>query len=261
MHSLNGTGTGSGIAIGAAHLLPSRIQVVERSIPADQVQEELGRFADAVARTDDAMARIGRGSSAPCEVGADLVDTHRAMLKSGSIAEEAMRLIRAHGIGAESAVGQVLEQMRSLFARVKDERFRARLGDVESVAEHLLRSLGGVPELERDERLCGAIVVGVELSPLDALKLHELGVAGFATERGGATSHEAIVARTLGIPYAFGVQGLVARVGAGEIVCVDAVRGEVALRPDAATLRTLKKRRLYEASRCRTVPTSAAPCM
>lgn len=259
MQSLNGTGTGSGIAIGVAYLLPPRVRITERSIPAEGVEEELARFAEAVARTDDVMAQIGRDCRAPCEVGAELVETHRAMLKSSSIAEEALRLIRAHGIGAESAVGRVVEQLRSLFNRIQDERFRSRLGDVESVAEHLLRSLRGMPELQPDERLCGAIAVGDGLCPLDALRLHELGVAGFAMERGHPTAHETIIARTLGIPYTFGVPGLVAQVRAGELVCVDAARGEVAIRPDAATLRAGEARRLRRAARGRRVPADAAP--
>lgn len=248
MRNFSGTGAGSGIAIGVAHLLPSRIHIAERRIPKEQIEQELDRFKEAVARTDSDMARIGRGCRGLREVGTDLVDTHRAMLKSSSIAEEAMRIIRERGLGAESAVRQVVEQMRSLFARIEDERFRARLGDVEAVAEHLLRSLLGAPEPQFDERLCGAIAVGVELSPLDALKLHQSGIAGFATERGGPTSHETIIARTLGIPYAFGVKGLVVRVRRGELVCIDAARGKVSVRPDASALRAIQEQRLIRAS-------------
>lgn len=117
----------------------------------------------------------------------------------------------------------------------------------------MLRSLAGVPEPQHSENLRGAVVVGVELSPRDALQLHELGIAGFATERGGLTSHEAIIARTLGIPYVFGLRRLVERVRAGDLVCIDAARGEVVLRPDVEALGTFKHRREHESERWRVV--------
>jgi hypothetical protein len=65
-------------------------------------------------------------------------------------------------------------------------------------------------------------VIGFDLSPVDALQLHRLGAVGFATERGGPTSHAAIVARALGLPFVFGVHGLVEAVQAGDMLCVDA---------------------------------------
>lgn len=251
MRHFSGIGSGSGIAVGTAYLLKPRIQIAERSIPAELIPAELGRLTDALARTDAALVRIGLESSAPSELGADLVSTHREMLKSEAIAEEALRLVREHGIAAESAVRRVLEQLRALFMALEDETFRARLGDVEAVAEHLLRSLAGVPEPQYDETLRGAVVVGIELSPLDALQLHALGIAGFATERGGLTAHEAIIARTLGIPYVFGLRGLVERVRAGDLLCIDAARGEVVLRPDAEALGAFTERRAHEAERWR----------
>ncbi len=136
---------------------------------------------------------------------------------------------------------------------MKDERFRERFADVEQVAERLLRRLLDLPSIRPGEHLDGAIVVSFDLSPVDALQLHRLGVAGFAAERGGPTSHAAIIARALGVPFVFGVHGLFDAVHAGDLVCVDAGFGEVVLRPDAATLRSFEERRLAEAERLRLV--------
>lgn len=253
MRHLSGIGVGRGIAVGVAKLLPPRIQIEERSIPSDRILAELGRFNEAVAITDAAMARIGSLSVAPREVGSDLVDTHRAILKSDEIAEEAKRLIRERSIGAEWAVRVVLDRMRALFAGIEEEHFRERIEDVEAVADRLLRSLLGLPEIRLDPSLSGAIGICVELSPLDALQLHRLGISGFASERGGPTAHESIIARSLGIPYVFGVKGLIGRVRSRDTVCVDAARGQIIVRPDGATLHAFEERRRQEAERWRSV--------
>jgi pyruvate,water dikinase len=51
--------------------------------------------------------------------------------------------------------------------------------------------------------------------------------AAIVTEEGGLFSHAAILARELGIPAVVGVPGLLAAIGDGDIVEVDADLGEV----------------------------------
>jgi phosphotransferase system enzyme I (PtsI) len=253
VRTLVGIGTATGIAVGPARLLAARIVVGERRIAFDRVGAEVDRFRAAMSTTDAAMEQIGRASAAPRDVGADLVDVHRAILRSDEIATETTRLIRERSLGAEWALRLVLDEMRRVFSTMEDERFRARFEDVEAVAGRLLRTLLDVPEVEHDERLSGGIALGVELSPLDALDLHRRGIAGFATEHGGPTSHGAIVARALGIPYVFGVVGLLGAVAAGEIVCVDGSRGDVVIGPDETTVRAFDQRRSQAAERRRAV--------
>jgi phosphoenolpyruvate-protein phosphotransferase (PTS system enzyme I) len=252
VRELAGIGASSGIAIGPARLIAAPIAVEERRIGAEGIGAELERFEAAVATTDAAMQQIAQSSAAPREVGSDLVETHRAILRSDEIVHETRALIRERSLGAEWAVRLVIEELRGVFATMQDERFRERFEDVEAVANRLLRTLLAVPEI-RLEDLAGAVGIGVELSPLDALLLQRAGVAGVVTERGGSTSHSAIVARTLGIPYVFGVAGLLDLVRAGETVCVDGTRGDVVIGPDRETEVAFARRRIDAVERSRGV--------
>jgi phosphotransferase system enzyme I (PtsI) len=231
----------------------ARILVEERRIAPDRRSAEVSRLDSAVAAADAAMAEVSRHVTAPAAAGTDIVDAHRAILQSEELVDGARRLIQERGVGAEWAIRMVVDQLGLAFAQMKDERFRERFADVEQVAERLLRRLLGLPAIRDDESLAGAIVIGFDLSPVDALQLHRLGVAGFATERGGPTSHAAIVARALDMPFVFGVHGLIEAVQAGDTLCVDASFGEVVVRPDAATLRSFDERRAAEAERRRVV--------
>ena len=261
MLRLSGTAAGSGIAIGPVRLPIARILVEERHVAPGELRGELVRLETAVTSADAAMAEVGRFAP-PTADGEGIVDAHRAILNSEELLDGARRLIRERGIGAEWAIRLVVDQLGVQFSQMKDERFRERFADVEQVAERLLRRLLNLPAIQAGEPLGGAIAVGFDLSPIDALQLHRLGVAGFATERGGPTSHAAIVARALGVPFVFGVHGLFDAAGAGDVVCVDANLSEVILRPDAATLRSCEERRRAEADRVRLVSaTRQAPAI
>ena len=252
MIRLRGSAAGGGITTGPVHLAAPRLLVEERYVTPARVAGELGRFDAAVAAADAAMAEVAaHGESA--STGAEVIAAHRAILQSDEVIDAAYHLIRDRGIGAEWALRIVVDQLGVRFAQMDDERFRERFADVEHVAEALLRRLVGVPPLDVTQPLAGAVVVGYDLSPVDILRLHRLGVSGFAAERGGPTSHTAIVARTLGSAFVLGVHGLVEAVRTGDVVCLDGRAREVVVRPDAATLLSFEERRAAEAERVRIV--------
>ena len=253
MKKFVGTGTDTGIAIGSARLLPSRLEIGQRMVASDRILAELERFEAAVTTTDTAMAQIGLGTGPPAELGSELVETHRAILRSEELAGETKRLIHERSLGAEWALRLVIDDLRPRFARMEDERFRARFEDVEAVAGRLLRTLLALPEIRIDQDLAGGIAIGFDLSPLDALELHRFGIAGFATEHGGPTSHGTIVARALGLPCVFGIAGLLAAVRTGETVCLDGTLGELVADPDAGILHEFERRHARELARRRAV--------
>jgi phosphotransferase system enzyme I (PtsI) len=86
------------------------------------------------------------------------------------------------------------------------------------------------------------VVIAHDLSPADAAQLGRADSSGFCTEGGGRTSHTAIIARALGLPYVVGVEGLSHRVWSGMTVVIDGYRGEVIVDPDQEALRRYKAR-------------------
>ena len=253
MLRLCGTAAGSGIVVGPARLPVARLLVEERRVGADRLAGELARLESALARADEAMADVAQKTARGPAVASEIIDVHRAILHDEELLASARRRIIDEGMSAEWAVRQVVDELGVRFAQMKDARFAERIADVEQVADMLLRRLVGLPAIDDDEELTGAVIIGYDLSPVDALKLHGRGVAGFATERGGPTSHAAIVLRALGIPFVLGVHGLVEAVKPGDDVCLDATFSEVIVRPDPATLRSIDDRRAAELERVRVI--------
>lgn len=245
MERLVGVGASPGIAIGLAHVLASRVDIHERRISAEQVEPEIERFETAIHDTDDQLARI-QAQLAATE-GDDhqyrILEAHRLMLSDVHLVERARKLIRDEKTAAEWAVRKALDQIQAVFEKIEDPYFRDRKSDVALVGERLLRTLVGRRETATAEDAPkGSIAVAHELSPADAAQLGRAEAAGFCTEGGGRTSHTAIVARALGLPYVVGVEGLGHRVWSGMTVVIDGFRGEVILDPDAEALRRYEAR-------------------
>ena len=56
-----------------------------------------------------------------------------------------------------------------------------------------------------DKHLRGKVIVADDLTPADTVLMQHHGIAAFATEFGGSTSHTAILARNLRIPAVVGL--------------------------------------------------------
>jgi phosphoenolpyruvate-protein phosphotransferase (PTS system enzyme I) len=106
---------------------------------------------------------------------------------------------------------------------------------VRQVVERVLKSLRGhatalplPPEGENEDPW---LIVAHDISPADMVQLKGRRVGAFVTEMGGATSHTAIVARSLGIPAVVGVPRALEFVHNGDLVVVDGKVGAVFLDP------------------------------
>ena len=67
---------------------------------------------------------------------------------------------------------------------------------------------------------------------------------GIATDIGGSTSHNAIVAKSLGIPTVMGLENITSKASPGDIIFVDGFNGIVILNPDGNEVNLLKEKQL-----------------
>jgi phosphotransferase system enzyme I (PtsI) len=125
---------------------------------------------------------------------------------------------------------QVFTSMGGLMAeRVTD------LGDIE---RRLVAHLVGEPEPGVQLPDTPVVLVAEDLAPSDTATLDPSVVLALVTERGGPTSHTAIIARQLAIPCVVGTAGAMG-LAAGTPLLVDGVAGTVEPSPDADEARRL----------------------
>lgn len=247
MRKLVGVPASPGIAVGLAHLFGFGVEVRERHVGADEIDEELRRLDRALAVSDGQLERIQKQIAAQ-EAGEHqfgILEAHRLMLMDPHLVDEARKLIRQDASSAEWAVRSTLDRIQAVFERIEDPYFRERRSDVASVGHRLLSNLLGLAQEGVDQIPKGGVVYGHDLSPADVTQLGRAGVGGLFTETGGRTSHTAVVSRALALPYVVGIPSVADHVRPGMQVIVDGNRGEVILEPDAGALA------LYEARAAR----------
>ena len=245
--ALHGLAVSSGIAIGRAHLVShATLEVAHYRIKDRDVATELARFDAAVASVRAELDQLKSEASAPgtpSEVAA-FVDIHAMILADPMLAELPKDLIRERRCNAEWALVQQMEQLVEQFDEIEDAYLRERKHDVVQVVERVLKALmGKARKLSRRGKDEDLIIVAHDLSPADTIQFKNLKIGGFVTDLGGATSHTAIVARSLAIPAVVGLHHARSLVREDDLVIVDGSRGVLLIEPDPRVLEEYRLRK------------------
>ncbi len=247
---LHGLAVSQGIAIGRAHLVShALLEVAHYTIRERDIDAEIARFEEAIRTVGAELAALHDEALAPgtpSELSV-IVNVHAMFLEDPLIADAPKALIRARRCNAEWALVQQMEQLVAQFDEIEDSYLRERKHDIVQVVERVLRVL-----LDRPRRLGKRggegelVIVARDLSPADTIQFKNLKIAGFVTDLGGATSHTAIVARSLAIPAVVGLHHARPLVREDDLLIVDGTRGVLIVDPDARVLEEyrLRKREL-----------------
>jgi phosphoenolpyruvate-protein phosphotransferase (PTS system enzyme I) len=179
--------------------------------------------------------RIGKAEAA-------IFDTQRAILCDAALLRDINRLIAEQRLNAEGAVARTLEAYEGRLRELNDNYLRERATDIVEIRTRLLDTLGNMGSSLRCwsqdhcQRGTNRIVVAEELTPSLTIELDTEHITGFVTERGGPTSHAAILARALGIPAVSGIKGVRDVLTCGTELLLDGDAGEVIAWPSEATL-------------------------
>jgi len=232
---VRGYAIGRAVVMGAAALEVAHYRIAPADVPAEQArltaaletaQAELLHMADTL--PDDA----------PRELGA-MLNVHRLLLGDPLLAQQALALIEERHYNAEWALTTQGQTLGEQFDAMEDEYLRERGADVRQVIERVLHVLAGTstaldaPQVDGDDPL---VVVAHDISPADMLRLRGGRFLAFVTDLGGATSHTAIVARSMGVPAVAALGRVRELVRDGDMLIVDGGTGAVIVNPSPAIL-------------------------
>jgi phosphotransferase system enzyme I (PtsI) len=245
----NGIGASPGIVIGRVYLLDRRkVVVAGQRIEDVNVKSEVARFRKAVEVSKGQLEEIRKRYTR--DLGKShryILDTHIMLLEDKMLVEGTVKRIKDARINSEGALRETIDAIAKKFDTIEDEYLRERKHDVEQVAERVLRNLTGKRQESLAEISEEVVVIAHDLAPSDTLMMRKDKVLGFATEMGSRTSHTAIVARSMGIPAAAGLEKITASVRTGDVVILDGNHGTVIVDPDEETfLDYLRRQQRYK---------------
>ena len=247
MFELHAIAASRGIAIGPVFHFRRQELRIERCPVADR-EAEWGRFQEAVGVARAQLAEIHQAALA--QSGADdaaIFEAHAMMLDDPELHSSVQSAIVEQGTNAEVALHESAEKVAVMLESLGDEYLSARAADVRDVSTRVLRILLGINESPAAALNKPSIIVAHDLTPSDTIALDKSLVLGFCTAVGGATSHTAILARSLGLPALVGAGEQVLALENGAALILDGGQGRLLINPDPAALSAFRQQQAKSA--------------
>jgi phosphocarrier protein FPr len=232
---LTGVPASPGLAVGEVfQVRRTEIEVSEAGTGPDAERQ---RLAAAIATARGQLAALRAQYHAKADSAkAAIFAAHEELTSDPDLLEMAESLI-AKGKSAAFSWKKAVATHADRLAGLRNELLAQRANDVRDVGLRVLSLLTGV-----DARQPGypphSVLIAEDLTPSDVASLDRSTVLGLCTSRGGATSHVAILARSLEIPAIAGIDPAALDVPNRTVVILDGNNGTLRLHasPEAVAL-------------------------
>jgi phosphotransferase system enzyme I (PtsI) len=253
-----GIAVSPGVAIGPALVLDTEgVRIPHRTVPPDQVNDEVIRLRQALAETAaDARETRERMTARLGPTFGNIYSVQQSMIEDEKVRAKIEDLIRSQNYSAEYAVSRVI---RDYVKQLEDSGHkvgshgaamaRRQATEFIDLERQLLAALLGHPTDPFSNLTEPVVVLANDLMPSDTADFSSRTVRAFATESGGPTSHTAILAGALEIPAVVGIGRFLTDVSGGDMVIVDGEEGVLIIDPDEDTLTRYEAKRAAILSR------------
>lgn len=232
-YELQGLGVSPGIACGVASLhLSGFPEYKEEIISADKIAAELEKLEQAFDRTRLDMENIRQQASKSKRPElTDVLDAQILIAKDREFINQIRDLISSTNYSAVYAFTSAVTDNIEMLSRTKDSYMREMVADIETVSNHILKCLLGARYHDLEDFDESTILFASYFNPGEILEMPNINVSGFVTERGGATSHMGLFAKSLGIPAVVAVRANLKQIPIGSRIVVDGTNGIVIVNP------------------------------
>jgi phosphotransferase system enzyme I (PtsP) len=228
--TVKGKSFAAGLVKGHAYLhVPP---VAPSNMLADNVEKEEVRLEKGVAQLRASVDAMVAGDTAKfSRASKEIYETYRMFAYDRKWVGRLREAVHS-GLTAEAAVERVRNEHRARLMKSNDSYLRARLHDLEDLANRLLRALLGEALVPGNKNISNdAIIFAREIGPAELLDYDRDKLRGIVLEEGSASSHTAIVCRAIGIPLIGRADGVLDLIETGDSVLLDGDDGVVFIRP------------------------------
>lgn len=232
--AIAGVAASPGLAIAPLHTY-QRSRLVFAEIAASP-EAEAERLQQAIASAHESLTdlyqtvkeRSGKGKAA-------IFQAHRELLADPELLMDALAQLQPNH-SAAWAWQQVIESRAQALEALNDPILSGRATDVRDVGQRVLALLADHVDEAAALPEHPVILIADDLTPSDTAGFDPARIQGFCTAKGGATSHTAIIARSLNIPAVAGMGEALLHLTSGTMAVLDGDRGCLYPQPSEADL-------------------------
>ena len=241
---LHGKSVYNDICIGKISFFKRNESIIKR-IKVQDSDTEIERFHNAKKLAVEQLSQLHKKIiKSVGEADAAIFEIHQMMLEDLDYCDSIENIIKSQKVNAEYAIGVTADNFSDMFLAMDDEYMRGRAADVRDVSERLINVLNGVDNNIIDDSDQKYIIAADDLAPSETVQLDKSRVLGFILKNGSASSHTAILARSMGIPAIIGIgEQLLEEYDKADCI-VDGFTGTIYIEPDKDTLKIMKEKQL-----------------
>lgn len=243
---LKGESVSPGIAVAKAYTYePLELNTCKIAFAKGMEREYFKQFKDTVVKAKEELHTIYESMAKDNPENAEIFLSHQVILDDEEVLKGIQKAIEKDRMYPDTAVEVVFGEYIKRLAAIPDSMFAERIRDLQDIEKRLIRIWQGKKDHNLSDLTEEVIVVAHDLLPSDIASMNCTYVKGIVTEIGGETSHCAILARCYGIPAILGVKEAIKKIPDEVELGLDALNGEVILRPNEEDLIKLERKRLH----------------
>jgi len=238
---LKGKGVAPGIAVGHIYVYDEKFVIPSESlVPQGEEQAHLDRYYSIKKEALDEIDKIKYSVESVDPIKAEIFTAHKEIVEDITINDEIpTRILKEHWAG-DWAIYQVYETVLGVLRKTPDQHIAERAADFDDIRAMLLRLWYGKKSNSLSSLKEPCIIAVRELKPSSTANFNSGKILAILTEKGGVTSHAAIIAKSYGIPAVLGIDGLLSIVKQEQLCAVDASEGTVIIDPEKDIVKEYK---------------------
>lgn len=158
-----------------------------------------------------------------------ILEAHIMMIEDPEYLETLKALLKPSDVNVLQAIEAARQLFENMFLSMTDDYMKERAADFNDISKRIMKCVLGIEETI--EVPMNSIVICDDLEPSDTMALDPARIVGIITEKGGETSHSAIIAKGLGIPALSKIKLSDQPVAEGTPLIIDALRGILIIDP------------------------------
>jgi phosphotransferase system enzyme I (PtsI) len=231
---LHGIAAAPGIEIGKAVIYTKEVLSIDETMITDS-EEAVNNFYSALEKSKKELNKIfGFAKEKMGEVRAAIFEAQLMILDDQVLSKAIENRIRTEHKQPEFIVNDEISKYQQLMITSHEFYMKERASDIEDIKNRIIRNL----QKRRWESkiIADAIVISDNLTPADTLLFTKSNAKAYITDRGGLTSHAAIIARSLDLPAVVGTHNGTDKIKDDDILIVDGFHGLVFINPNEKQL-------------------------
>ena len=243
---VKGIPVSSGIGLAKA-LVINRVQleINTKKITAEQIESEIELLEQALYISAKQLDELYNRSKESLGDDAQILMAQKNILADPEILKEIHQTMKGEHRNCVDATHRVFNENITILSSIDNEYMRERVADLEDVKVRVIENLTGTKnEFDFHEDV---ILVCEDLTPSQTSTFDAKYIKGILCESGGATSHAAIISKSLGIPAIMGSGNCIDLLGLDrknkeqKVVFVDGNQGEAYVVTDEDEKERLEK--------------------